>query len=91
MFGPTSAPPGMISVRKNRNGKGTSIGKINRYIQRKQAKRATESERVARLCKNAEPVKWLVWAKPSDMTGGEGVIVGLAALCMVYAAFWIGM
>ena len=29
-------PGGLASVRKNRNGKGTSIGKIHRHLVRKQ-------------------------------------------------------
>ena len=49
--------PGMISVRKNRNGKSTSVGKINRLLARKRMKhelKDTRAERVMALMQQRE-------------------------------------
>ena len=44
-FYPEGIPGGAMAVRKSRNGKGTSIGKVHRLLVRKAAKNAAREDR----------------------------------------------
>lgn len=77
--------PGMISVRKNRNGKSTSVGKINRLLARKRMKHELKDTR-------AEKVMTIMQYRETGETGNSVACVMFIVLVgVMVGANWMSV
>ena len=79
-FYPEGIPGGAMAVRKSRNGKGTSIGKVHRLLVRKAAKNAAREDRM-------EKRGWRV--KRAKSESGPMIVKWAAGLVIMFVAYWV--